>query len=472
MGVATNPSELVVLVEQSGNLSRRLKTALVTDGYEVTTVDTASECIRLAEQRSVAGVVSEYALPDFDGVNLLRSIRISNPTLPFILVPTEGSESIAGEAIAAGVSGYVPQADDTKTVLSRIRADIDNRNSSLDEESHHRYQRLVQMAPAPINIFDEAGTTIWGNDAVVELLGLESRYELVGRSIFEFIHPDDRPVARQELETVIDEKDSVGPTAMKLLRPDDQVRHIQVATAIGSYLGGDIGQAIILDVTEREEFARQLAVLSTWLRHNIRNEMNIVHGIAGELREENVPRVGESATAIQAHVEHLVDQADRGQEMVELLVGKPPLVSLSVTSAIDDQIQTKQTEYPHAEIDGVQEATVEIEATPQFPKAIGELIENAIEHNDTETPHVQVELERPDQTTIGIRVRDDGPGIPAVEKELLRLEQPIDQLNHGSGLGLLFVHSVVTQSDGSLRFGENKPRGSVVTVTVPTELDN
>jgi PAS domain S-box-containing protein len=469
MGGAPEDSGIVVLADRSGNLQRRLETALVTDGYGVSTADTASECLRLVERKPVTGVVSEYALPDFDGVNLLRSVRISNPDLPFVLVPTEGSESIAGEAIAAGVSDYVPQADGTETVLSRIRSDIDGGRLSLDEESHYRYRRLVEMAPAPINIFDETGDSIWGNDAVFELLGLDSRHELVGRSIFEFVHPDDRPVARRELETVIEEKDSVGPTAMKLLRPDGQLRHIRIATAIGRYLGADIGQAIIVDVTEREELYRQLTVLSTWLRHNIRNEMNIVHGIAGEIRRGNVESTGERAAEIQAHVEHLVEQADREREMVDLLVDPPTPVSIDIADAIEDRIQAKRSEHPHAEIDGIGEDTVEITAIPQLPRAIEELIENAIRHNDAETPHVRISLDRPDRTTFEIRVRDNGPGIPPIERELLWLEQPVDQLNHGSGLGLLFVYSVVTQSDGSLRFGDNEPRGSVVTVSIPAD---
>jgi len=371
-----------------------------------------------------------------------------------------------------GVNGYVPQSASTETILSRIRTSLHQESTLFDEESTNRYQRLIEMAPAPINIFDENGETIWGNDAVLELLGLDARDELIGRSVFEFIHPDDRSVARRELETVIEEKSSVGPTRMKLLRPDEQVRHIQIATAVGTYRGEDIGQAIIIDATEREALHRQLTVLSTWLRHNIRNKMNIVHGIAGNLRDEHGDPIEESAARIQSNIDQLLAQADREQEIADLLVNPPTPVSFDTSSVIDSTIQEYRSEYPQATIEGIQCESTEVRAVPQFPEALGELLENAIEHNDTEPPAVSVDVDRSTSSGVRIHVRDDGPGIPDVEQEVLRPDRSIDQLNHGSGLGLLFVHSVVTQSNGSLQFSENDPRGSVITITLPTHTED
>lgn len=468
MPFATRSDPSIVLVDASGNLTQRLRSELVTVGFEVRTFTTASACLQTVEEGTAIGIVSEYDLPDFDGVNLLRSVRLSNPSLPFVLVPTEGTESIASEAIAAGVSGYVPQDDDTETIVSRIHDVLDEEASIPTEETHQRYQRLVRMAPAPINIFDETGRSIWGNRAVLDLLGLESLDELVGTSIFEFIHPDDYELANREFEEVIHDKDSVGPTSMKLLRPDGQVRHIQVATASGSYLGGDIGQAIIVDITRQEELYRQLKVLSTWLRHNIRNEMNVVHGLAGEIRDGDVENSVERARMIQNHVEHLVSQADREREMVELLVKHKTPVILDIDEILDAAIASIRSAYPAANIELVRSDSASVKAIPQLRSALDELIENAVLHNDSTIPNLWIEVDQPDRSTCTIRIRDDGPGIPENEQEILRMEQPIDQLNHGLGLGLMYAHTVVTQSHGSLRFSDNEPRGSVLTVRLPT----
>jgi signal transduction histidine kinase len=108
-----------------------------------------------------------------------------------------------------------------------------------------------------------------------------------------------------------------------------------------------------------------------------------------------------------------------------------------------------------------------------LPSAVDNLVENAIEHNDRERPHVQVTVER--ATTDGvshveIRVADDGPGIPDTDRRLL-VGDPDARLEEATGLGLWLVNWIVTESGGSVSYAPNEPRGSVVTVRLPTEGD-
>lgn len=125
-------------------------------------------------------------------------------------------------------------------------------------ESERRYQQLIRTSPAPINLFDASGEILWGNDAVLDLLGLDTREELVGRSIFEFVHPEDRYTAESELAAVVENKESIGPTPMRLTRADGDERLIRVSTAPGRYEGKDIGQAVVIDVTELDRIHDEL----------------------------------------------------------------------------------------------------------------------------------------------------------------------------------------------------------------------
>ncbi|MFB6218766.1 MAG: response regulator [Halobacteriaceae archaeon] len=61
--------------------------------------------------------------PGFDGLAVLRRVREEYPDLPVVLFTGEGSESLAGEAIAAGVTGYLRKdGEDSLGVLAdRIR---------------------------------------------------------------------------------------------------------------------------------------------------------------------------------------------------------------------------------------------------------------------------------------------------------------------------------------------------------------
>ncbi|WP_425601776.1 hypothetical protein [Haloplanus pelagicus] len=65
-------------------------------------------------------------------------------------------------------------------------------------------------------------------------------------------------------------------------------------------------------------------------------------------------------------------------------------------------------------------------------------------------------------------VRDDGPGVPEIERRAILLDHEIDQLNHSTGLGILFAYWVARLSEGSRTIQADDPGGSVVTLTLPT----
>ena len=72
-------------------------------------VTTSAEAgLRRLASEGAAAVVSEYRLPGIDGVEFLRAVRTEYPQLPFVLAPADGSEVLAGRAISAGVTEYVP----------------------------------------------------------------------------------------------------------------------------------------------------------------------------------------------------------------------------------------------------------------------------------------------------------------------------------------------------------------------------
>ena len=63
-------------------------------------------------------------------------------------------------------------------------------------------------------------------------------------------------------------------------------------------------------------------------------------------------------------------------------------------------------------------------------------------------------------------VADDGPGIPAAEREKLFLPY-YSTKRRGSGLGLAIVRRVIAEHGGSIDVGDNKPRGTRFTIELP-----
>lgn len=73
----------------------------------IQTVETTTEALDIVRQDSIDCLVTEYALDETTGVELVRRLRELTLTLPIVLGTRAGSEAIASEAIEAGVTDYV-----------------------------------------------------------------------------------------------------------------------------------------------------------------------------------------------------------------------------------------------------------------------------------------------------------------------------------------------------------------------------
>ncbi|SHG93974.1 GAF domain-containing protein [Halobaculum gomorrense] len=112
--------------EHAALVSTRLER--VDAGLAVETAVGADEALDRLESDSLNCVVSDYALPDRTGIDLLEAVREERPDLPFILYTADGSEAIASEAISAGVTEYLRKRSGTEQfdrLADRIRDSVD-----------------------------------------------------------------------------------------------------------------------------------------------------------------------------------------------------------------------------------------------------------------------------------------------------------------------------------------------------------
>ena len=106
---------------------------------------------------------------------------------------------------------------------------------------------------------------------------------------------------------------------------------------------------------------------------------------------------------------------------------------------------------------------------PEVDAALREAVENAAEHNDTETLALDATVslaDGPDGKAWRVEVSDDGGGIPQVELDALR-ESSEGPLQHGRGLGLYLIQTVVGQSDGELTIAAPETTGTTVRMEFP-----
>jgi signal transduction histidine kinase len=210
----------------------------------------------------------------------------------------------------------------------------------------------------------------------------------------------------------------------------------------------------------------ELGLLHRVLRHNLRNKINVIKlhtellASAAEPDESRCDAILETARQIETYAEqarrirkatgeadeyHRIDLAEAVSGLLEDRLGA--VEGVEVTTQVPD--------------------TAEVVANPLFTEAIGELVTNAVEHNDADTPRVTVTVdpEAGPRDTTTIRVVDNGPGIPEFEVDALEsgTEAP---LYHPSGMGLWFVELVVACSGGEFTLEPGADGGTVARIRI------
>ena len=96
---------------------------------------------------------------------------------------------------------------------------------------------------------------------------------------------------------------------------------------------------------------------------------------------------------------------------------------------------------------------------------LGNLLENAYKHC---LSRIQVRASQQPNRRVLLRIEDDGPGIPAHERErLLRRGERADQRHPGEGIGLAVVNEIVVQYGGVLRVRESTLGGACIELDLP-----
>ncbi len=228
--------------------------------------------------------------------------------------------------------------------------------------------------------------------------------------------------------------------------------------------------AVGTDITERHHREQQLSVLQRVLRHDLRNNLNEVLLATQMLRSElddSAPT--DRLDGIERTVEETLSMGRRIREVRERLADEAgdATTELDLVDRVQTQVTSLRTERQTVDISTDLPSSADVIASEMIDQAIRNVLQNAVDHNDTETPIVRVTLERrQSRGEVVLRIADNGPGIPQDEVSVLESAQE-DQLHHLDGVGLWVVTWVVRLAGGDLEFEDNDPRGTVVKMILP-----
>lgn len=360
--------------------------------------------------------------------------------------------------------------DDGVRAFVAVQADITERKQLRDRLKRHR--DIVQRLEDPIMLQDEDGGFELVNEALCEFAD-RSASELAGADERLFMDEAAAETIERRKSEVLDTEEPVRYS----ISPDFDRSGKEAVFRTSRYpyyneadeLAGTF--AICRDVTDLEERTRQLRVLDNILRHNLRNDLTVIRGLADQIRMQSSGETAEIAGRIVAHADNLMTTGEKSRSITGLLSEEPdtrPIDIASLTQSVTEEISAEQ---PAALVDVDAPEHAIAETTFKFREAIEELVTNAVVHSDRETPAVEVRVQLTDDT-VEIRVVDDGPGIPEMDRDVLVTGRAIDDLYHGSGLGLWLVYWIVERSGGSISVVDIEPQGTEVKIELPRAEDD
>ncbi|ERH11765.1 MAG: signal transduction histidine kinase, partial [halophilic archaeon J07HB67] len=422
----------------------------------VTTVEGVEPALDVLASQSVDCVVSDYDMPERDGLDLLAELRERHSALPFVLFTARGGEEIARDAFRAGVTDYMTKDGDSETVrllAERVRNAVQTRRSAAGEATDHLQYRagLREIAlDAATSLMsarpDEFDTKVsFTLQTVGEFVG-------VGRAATYLADGDDyeqthewttdapslparlRPtgdyepwlVRARRVETVQygdpgthpSAEELVGPTGRSgvvapMLSSEFQLIGVTVFDDPDSRVWSDEEVSLLETVTElitraverrrqQRELRRQnerLEQFASVVSHDLRNPLAVADGwleLAREGDEEGFDRVADALDRMEQLIDDVLTLARDGSDIGDTtLVPVAPLAE-EAWSRVDTRDATLSVDSPG-----------KVSADEgRLASVFENLFRNAVEHGG---PEVAVTV---GHTPDGFYVADDGPGLP------------------------------------------------------------
>lgn len=258
---------------------------------------------------------------------------------------------------------------------------------------------------------------------------------------------------------------------VELLSSDGPRQFEATVSTVSDRFGREPGYAVVFsDVTQERIRSQRLSVLNRVLRHNLRNEMNKIRGNA-ELIADGGHEYSDHAETIVSSANDLMATGERARQVERMMSAQSPRTEpVSLAAIADTVVEGYQSRYPDATLSVDVDESLTVSVDDQvLSHTLDNLVENAVIHNDAPTPVITVGARATDNG-VQLSVADNGPGLPGTERAVLETGDE-DALKHGSGLGLWAVKWGVVRLGGELAFEDRKPRGTVVTIELPTETE-
>ncbi|WP_267641609.1 PAS domain S-box protein [Haloarchaeobius amylolyticus] len=354
----------------------------------------------------------------------------------------------------------------------------DRRREQQLQETREEFESLVEDVEdyAIFRLSPEGHVESW-NRGAEDIKGYTEE-EILGEHVRSFHTTEDRAAGRPEtlLNRAAEEGRAVDE-GWRVRKDGSRFWANVVVTALRDDEDDDVRGflKVTRDMTERREREQKvehererLEFMNRIIRHNLLNGMNVVEARAGMLEGHVDDQMAGHLDTIQTRIRDMIDLIETMRAFMRAIVeGKEhdpeptdlaPILESEVAKAVDA--------YDHARVEAEDFPDVAVLADDLLPEVFENLLTNAVQHNDRETPVVEVRTEVTDER-VSVVVSDNGPGIDEELRDAVFEKGRKGFDSPGTGFGLYLVREIVDSYGGRVDAENGPDGGAVFTVHLP-----
>src|SRR5262245_12207575 len=285
---------------------------------EIATATVYDQSLAMLRANSYDVAVVDYRLGSRDGLALLRELREGGIDTAVVILTGHGAEDVAVEAMKAGAADYLSKTTLTIESLERavrhalaLRAGEQQRRQAEAalRASEERFRALVENSSDALLLIDAEARVTYITPSSERHLGWHAD-QMTGRSVFDFLHPDDREMASERMAETLGDSSKLVTAQVRFLHADGGWR-IMEAVGVNHLADPSVGAIVVnaRDITDRRKLEDQLrqsqkmeavGQLAGGVAHDFNNLLTAILGYCN-LVLEDIP----DDSGIQADLEEI-----------------------------------------------------------------------------------------------------------------------------------------------------------------------
>ncbi|PWR74785.1 PAS domain S-box protein [Methanospirillum stamsii] len=164
-----------------------------TGEFRVDILNSALQAINSSKIPTYDAIISDFQMPEMDGIQFLKAVREKFGDVPFILFTGRGREEVVIEAINNGADFYLQKGGDPKSLFAELSHKVIQavRSKTIESslrESNKRLLDFINFLPDATFAINRSGEVIAWNRAIEEMTGVSSQ-EMLGKGNYEYSIP-------------------------------------------------------------------------------------------------------------------------------------------------------------------------------------------------------------------------------------------------------------------------------------------